>query len=167
MFQRTWSQVVQKINRSSSSFLDILYLGYCNWPWICSFYVDSCLVRPMSPLLAHAYILHREGYEKMRAFQKTWGNRPIHFDKFLCKIPSFRKYAVHPILAYQSKNPALMTKLTDQWNITISNYSFLTIFHWMSMVISLVLILICMGLVFRGGWWIWRKGIAKTPLISS
>jgi len=160
LFLRTWKKVCQSVSP-----FDILYLGYCNWPWLLSFYVSSCLVRPMSPLLAHAYIVSRSGYSKI---QRYWTDiletkKEIHFDKLLGQIPSFQKLAVHPILAYQSKNPALMTKLTDQWNIHISNPRFLTVFHWISILGSFLMIFIIAWILSHGMFWLFQFKRVRRP----
>lgn len=130
-FRSVWNT----LQRESSTGFDIFYLGYCNWPWIVSFFVSPHVIVPSSPLLAHAYILSRSGMQKVEAFVQHYGKQ-FHIDKLFCHIPSFRKRASHPLLCYQSKNPALLTRLTDRWNIHLSNPLFLQIFHWTSLLLG-------------------------------
>jgi len=150
LFRNTWRSIV-RYEEQTPAFFDILYLGYCNWPYLVSFMVNSALVRPVSPLLAHAYLLSRGGMKKIL---DAWDDdrshsAPIHIDRFFGTLGSLRRWATHPILCHQSKNPALMTKLLDRCNLDISNKKFLQIFHLLSILVSFLLVSGAVALLFK------------------
>jgi len=126
---------------------DIFYLGYCNWPILLSFFITKNIIKPYSPLLAHAYILSNSGIQKVLNYAEK--NSSIHIDKMFTKIPNFNKFASNPILTYQNKNPALMTKALDYLNISISNTNFLNSFHYISIIMSFIITFIFIYIIFN------------------
>lgn len=88
---------------------DICYLGYCPWPIPVSFWMTSDIVRIVSPYCAHAYVLSRQGMEKVLTHAKTRNlhHFDIHYDRFLAEIPNFIKYGIFPMVCFQSIDPAL------------------------------------------------------------
>jgi len=101
---------------------DIFYLGYCNWPFVCSFLVQSNIVKLHNTLLAHSFILNKRGMEKVLNYTEYGKkNMEAHFDKIIgSQIQSFYRYAAFPMISFQSKNPALLQKALDKLNIQLS-----------------------------------------------
>lgn len=117
----------------------ILFLGYCTWPLPLSFLVSRDVVRVYTPLTAHAYILNRHGMEKILMFCSKQSNTQHHFDKILCMIPGFRKYAIFPMMCFQENDPALYTKALDHIGINISFAKLSRLIEFFSVLLPFIL----------------------------
>lgn len=122
--------------------IDILYLGYLNWPyaWTSINYKDPFIVYPKSPLLLHAYILTENGRNRVLSFlekNNKYYEKDMHIDKFLL-LPSLglQKAALYPQMFYQ-KPPALFQKATDMLNLKVSFIKVLKINEFISIFIQL------------------------------
>jgi len=101
---------------------DVFYLGYCNWPYPCSWLINPHVVKVSCPLLTHSFILNRRGMEKILNYTEYGKlNMNQHFDKMIgtC-IKSLQRYAIYPMISFQSKNPALLQKALDKLNMQLS-----------------------------------------------
>ena len=54
-------------------------------------------------------------------------NHPPHIDKFYASLASFKKLALYPMIAFQSKEPALYSKAMDNFQINLSFNTFVRI----------------------------------------
>jgi len=139
---------------------DIFYLGYCNWPVLFSFLITPDVVRIYTPLAAHCYILNRHGMQKILNYTENGNkNMEIHIDKMFATIPSFRKYGIFPMIAFQKNNPALFTKACDKINMNISMKSASIVIQYCSIILPILLILITTLLFIK---LFWKKGITHT-----
>jgi hypothetical protein len=128
---------------------DVFYLGYCSWPWPVAFCKRREVVRVWSPLLCHAYMLHRRGMEKLLAFTADGTkNMDRHIDKMISTLPGMRKYARFPMVAFQKKDPALFVKGCDRLGIRVSLRTVSRLMEYISVVLPVVLVLLlCFFLV--------------------
>lgn len=129
---------------------DIFYLGYCNWPVMCSFFITSNIIKVTNPLLTHAYILNKQGIEKILNFTENGKkNMNMHIDKLFIKIPNFNKYAVYPLLAYQEKNAALFTKACDKLNLNLSMKTICKISQYISLLFPIIFIFLLVFILYK------------------
>jgi hypothetical protein len=125
---------------------DIFYLGYVNWPIPVSLFITTNILKLLSPLLAHSYILSRRGMEKILNYTEYGRNRmDEHIDKLYSTFPNFQKYGIYPMVAFQKKDPALMVKALDQMNLNISG---ITLAKWNENFCLIIPILILVLLAF-------------------
>lgn len=134
---------------------DIFFMGYCPWPVLSTFMVTRDVVRVMTPVCAHAYVLGRSGMEKMLMFLEEPQNRQHHFDKIFNLVPRFRKYAVFPMISFQEIGPALYVKAVDQLGINVSFVTMCRALEWTSLLVPVVIIGVIMVLLVR---FIQRRG---------
>jgi len=129
---------------------DAFYFGYCSWPWPVAFYARREVVRVWSPLLCHAYMLHRRGMEKLLAFTAD-GTRNMdrHIDKMISTLPGMRKYARFPMVAFQKKDPALFVKGCDRLGIRVSLRTVSRWLQYVSIVLPVVIVLLVCVLLVR------------------
>jgi len=123
---KTALPIVTKMNnfilKKPSSF-DILYMGYCNYPYMFSSFNirNPSIVRPFRPLCAHGYVVSRQGLEKILYYQKLlYPDFDGHIDKFYANCSFLRKKGVFPQFVFQEKPPALYTKACDIIGINLS-----------------------------------------------
>lgn len=128
---------------------DIFFMGYCPWPMVVSMMVTRDVVRVYTPVCAHAYVLNRRGMEKMLHFLETPENRSWHFDKIFNMIPTFRKYAVFPMLSFQEIGPALYTKAVDQIGVSMHFTTLCRTLEWVSLLIPMVILGILVMMVLQ------------------
>ena len=128
---------------------DIFFMGYCPWPMLSTFMVTRDVVRVVTPVCAHAYVLHRSGMEKMLMFLEEPQNRHHHFDKIFNLVPRFRKYAVFPMISFQETGPALYVKAVDQLGINVSFLTMCRALEWTSLLIPVVILGVIMVLLVR------------------
>lgn len=132
---------------------DIFYLGYCNWPMFCSFFVTSSVVKLWSPLNAHSYILSKRGMEKILNYTEYGRkNMDIHVDKMYSKIPNFYKYGAFPMFSFQNKDPALFLKACDKLNINISMRTSSILIQYVSLLLPLVVLVLFVYVLMRMFW---------------
>jgi hypothetical protein len=142
--------IVTKMNNfilTQPKSFDILYLGYCNYPFMFSAFnlKNPSIVRPFRPLCAHGYIVNREGLAKILYYQKlVYPTFDGHIDKFYATCSHLTKKAVFPQFIFQEKAPALYTKACDIIGV---NVSFDTICK-INENLSLVMCLLFYGLLF-------------------
>jgi len=133
--------------RNSPSW-DIFFLGYCNWPMVASFFVTTNVVRLWSPLAAHAYVLNRRGMQKILNYTENGKKLSQHVDKMYATMPLLQRYGMFPMIAFQSKEPALFTKACDKLNVNVSMKTLCIINQYLSLVIPLLIIgMIVFGLL--------------------
>jgi len=129
---------------------DIFYLGYCNWPVLCSFFITPHIVKLYTPLLAHAYLLNKQGMEKILNYtEKGHKNMDQHIDKMYTRIPSFHKFGMYPMMVHQTKNAALFTKACDKMNINVSMTSLCKINQSLSLCIPIIVIILFVIILLR------------------
>lgn len=128
---------------------DIFYLGYCPWPILFSLLTTRRIVRVYTPLTTHAYILSRSGMEKVLEYTKKNGTHTLHIDKLFSKIPSFRRFALFPMVSFQNQDPALYTKACDYLGVRFS-------FKTLSRILERVSVLIPFLLIFCICFLCWR-----------
>jgi hypothetical protein len=115
----------ENINRNQEKYInnflsknksyDILYLGYCNWPWMWSTWKNLHIVKPFSPLALHSYIINKKGMEKViHAIHHNPKLVDLHIDKVLAQNNILNKYAVYPMIGFQEKDPSLYEKAFDK-----------------------------------------------------
>ena len=122
---------------------DIFYLGYCNWPIPISFIRTKNIVKLLSPLCLHSYMLSRVGMEKILNYIENYNvNLNIHIDKVMNQIPNFTKYGIYPMIGFQEKTPALFKKGCKKMNIDFSFIKFCKYNEIISIIIPILLILI-------------------------
>jgi len=124
---------------------DICFLGYCLWPLLCSVLTTRDIVHVFTPLATHAYVMNRGGMEKLLEFTKHQQHRQWHFDKLVCKVPSFQKKAVFPMVAFQSKDPALYTKAMDHLGLNVSFGLMCRILEYVSVLLPILICLLVVG----------------------
>jgi hypothetical protein len=130
--QQRVSEWLQKHQRD----WDIFYLGYCLWPLFLSVFATRDVVRIYTPLTTHGYILNRQGMEKVLTFFDHGGERCLdHIDKIYQQMPHFRKYALFPMMCFQSSDPALYTKACDHLGVSIG---FSRVCRWVEFLAVLV-----------------------------
>lgn len=123
-----------------SSSWDIFFLGYCNWPLVASFFVTTNVVKLWSPLAAHAYILNRRGMQKILNYTENGQKLSQHVDKIYATMPLLQRYGMFPMIAFQSKEPALFTKACDKLNINISMRTLCIFNQYLSLFIPILII---------------------------
>ena len=130
---------------------DIFYLGYCNWPFLCSFLVNKDIVKLHSTLLAHAFILNRRGMEKILNYTEYGKiNMNCHFDKLIgTKVKSLQLYGAFPMIAFQNKNPALFQKALDKLNIQMNIKTLCRLNEIISLAIPFIIIVLIVYFVFK------------------
>ena len=128
---------------------DIFFMGYCPWPMLTSFMVTRDIVRVFTPVCAHAYVLNRNGMEKMLMFLETPENRQHHFDKIFNLIPGFRKYAAFPMISFQETGPALYTKAVDQLGVAIPFLTMCRALEWVSVILPVLILAVLVLVVVR------------------
>ena len=110
--------ILTKMNKyilNESHTFDILYLGYCNYPYVFSAIniFNPSIVRPFSPLCAHGYVVNREGLKKILYYQKLlYPTFDGHIDKFF-STSHLKKKALYPQVVFQQRPPALFVKACD------------------------------------------------------
>lgn len=124
---------------------DIFYLGYCPWPYLVSMWIHPNIVKIYSPLTTHAYILNRNGREKIISYYYQHPEiQHLHIDKiFSMKIP-LRKYAIFPAICFQEKDPALYTKAMDYVGINIPFSLLSKGFEYFSLLTPLLVFIIAL-----------------------
>ena len=141
------SQKLKRINTwlQTNKKWDIMYLGYCNWPYLVSFFITRDIVKVWSPVAAHSYILNRRGMQKILHYTE-YGKTNIncHVDKMYTKIPNLQKYAIFPMISFQNKDPALFVKACDLCNIKISMKTASIMIQYISLLLPILLI-VCIG----------------------
>lgn len=152
IFDSISEQKMETINRWLDEHeWDIFYLGYCNWPYIVSFpTLTPGIIRPMSPLTAHGYLVSKSGMTKiLDILMKEPKNKLLHIDKFYAQTKDFKKYGIFPMICHQDKNPALFLKACDKMNL--KNIEFKRICQcneWISIIIFLILVFIFVIFIF-------------------
>lgn len=142
--------IVTKMNNfilTQPKSFDILYLGYCNYPFVFSALNlrNPSIVRPFRPLCAHGYVVNREGLAKILYYQKlVYPTFEGHIDKFYATCSHLRKKSMFPQFIFQDKPPALYTKACDIIGV---NVSFDTICK-LNEIFSVVMCLFLYGLLF-------------------
>lgn len=122
---------------------DIMYLGYCNWPYPISFMINLNVVKVWSPVATHCYILNRRGMQKILNYTENGKiNMNMHIDKMYTKIPNLQKYAIFPMIAFQNKEPALFLKACDLMNIKCSMKTASIVVQYLSLLLPLIFIFI-------------------------
>jgi len=147
----TWrDRLLSWVHPSHHHVWDILYLGYCPFPLILSFWTAPGFIRVFTPLTSHAYVLNRHGMEKILGYASTTeGKKPCHIDKMFTKIPSMRKYAVFPMMAFQKKDPALYLKACDHISTHISFTTLCKTFEWLSLFFPILFLFLLIWFVYR------------------
>ena len=124
---------------------DIFYLGYCNWPIPISFYRSKNIVKLMSPLCLHSYLLNYSGMTKILNHVENYEmDINIHIDKMMNQIPNFTKFGIYPMIGFQEKIPALFKRGCKKMNIDFSFTQFCKYNETISIIIPVVFILILM-----------------------
>lgn len=122
---------------------DIFYLGYCNWPIPISFFRTKNILKLISPLCLHSYILNSDSIDKiLNHTQQNQLDQDIHIDKMINSIPGFTKYGMYPMIGFQEKLPALFKKGCKKMNINFSFIKFCKYNETISIIIPMVLVLI-------------------------
>lgn len=104
---------------------DIFYLGYVNWPILWSSFSNPFVIKPFSPLTAHAYIINRNGIQKiLEMIQTNPELQSIHIDKLLATSKTIKKKAAFPMISFQEKDPSLYLKACDKIGIYIDFIKF-------------------------------------------
>ena len=104
---------------------DIFYLGYVNWPILWSSFCNPFVIKPFSPLTAHAYIINRNGIQKiLEMIQTNPELQSIHIDKLLATSKTIKKKAAFPMISFQEKDPSLYLKACDKIGIYIEFIKF-------------------------------------------
>lgn len=129
---------------------DILYLGYCNWPWIMSTFQNLFIVKPYSPLTLHAYIMNKKGIDKVLSIiENNSSLNKLHIDKLFQQEKTINKYAVYPMIAFQEKDPSLYTKACDKIGIYLNFKSFCRFNEIISLLLPIFMtIFICIFFYF-------------------
>jgi len=129
---------------------DILYLGYTNWPWLWSTFHNFYIIQPKSPLLLHAYVITKQGIDKMlNLVEQNPQYQNIHIDKVFAQEKTIQKYATFPMIAYQDKDPSLYTKACDKLGIHVEFNSFCKFNEFVSLLIPFILVIILLGLFLK------------------
>lgn len=133
---------ISKMIQSDKSW-DIIYLGYCPWPCVFSFFVQKNMVRLFTPLTSHAYILNTSSMMKITEyFYQNNHAVSMHIDKLFSSIPNLKKYGVFPSISFQEKDPALFVKAMDFCGLSIP-FSYLSrIMEYTAVGIPFVILLI-------------------------
>jgi hypothetical protein len=118
---------------------DLCYLGYAQWPFLFSTFtfMNPNIVKVTSPLCAHGIIFSRKGMKKILDFSEK--NKIMHVDK-LYRLSNTSKFAVFPMIAFQSKEPALFEKALDIININISFRTICRVLEIVSLLVPFVII---------------------------
>lgn len=128
---------------------DIFFLGYCQWPVLLSFMVHRNVVKLMSPLTAHAYILNRKGMQKiLQAMQVDLKRYEQHIDKIYASIPNFNKYGAFPMVSFQEKCPGLYLKACDKLGQRILFSTWCKWNEWISLLIPILLFILFIIVVY-------------------
>lgn len=128
---------------------DIFFMGYCPWPVLMTLMVTRDVVRVLTPVCAHAYVLNRRGMEKMLMFLEDPAHQQHHFDKVFNLIPRFSKYAAFPMISFQETGPALYTKAVDQLGFNIPFTTTCRALEWTSVFLPVVFLALAVVLVMR------------------
>ena len=135
--QKRWENVETFLKLYQEEW-DIFYLGYCNWPYLWSYFIRPSILRLSSPLTAHSYILNRKGmYKILKTIEKNPQCRNMHIDKLYTKIPRFKKLGLFPMVCFQEKCPGLYLKACDMMGVRVlfSTYSICN--QWISILIPI------------------------------
>lgn len=137
-----WKRMESWLEKNKNTW-DIFFLGYCQWPYMFSFMVHRNIVKLTSPLTAHAYILNRNGMEKiLQAMQVEPKRHNQHVDKIFASIPHFNKYGAFPMICFQEKCPGLYLKACDKLGQRILFSTWCKWNEWISLLIPILLFLI-------------------------
>ena len=127
---------------------DIFYFGYCQWPLLISYFVNTDIVRVMMPQAIHCYCLSRRGMKKIiYKFENHYKNESA--DIFFAKDFSLKKYAIYPQINFQSVDPKFYKAAVEKLGITISFEKMSKISENLSLVIPVILVLVCLWLIYR------------------
>ena len=148
----TWTQssankmipIVNAYIKKNQNKFDMLYLGYINHPYICSYFnvFNFNIVRPVSPLTAHAVIITKQGIEKILYYHRTlYPAFNVHLDKFYSTCTALNKTAVFPQYIFQDKQPALYVKAMDKLGLKIPFNLVCKINEILSILVSFLLFL--------------------------
>jgi hypothetical protein len=149
--KKKWDRVNKWL--STKNKWDIFYFGYCNWPILFSFFITRDIIRLYSPLAAHSYILNRRGMQKILNYTENGNkNMNIHIDKMFSILPNFHKYAIFPMISFQSKDPALYTKACDKMNINISMKTLCKTIQYLSLFLPILFIILLSWILIRLFW---------------
>ena len=127
----------------SGKIWDIIYMGYCPWPCLFSYFVQKNMVRLFTPLTSHAYILNTTSMMKITDFFDKHDNAVfMHIDKLFSTIPNLKKYGVFPSISFQDKDPALFVKAMDFCGLSIP-FSYLSrVMEYVAISIPFIIILL-------------------------
>ena len=142
VFPKIYPKQNKVVNRwlTENKSYDILYLGYCNWPWIWSTFRNSYIVKPAYPLTLHSYIINRKGMDKvLNLIQSNPKLEDLHIDKLLAQEKSLHKFAVFPMIGFQAKDPSLYSKACDKLGIYVNFTTFCRINEYVSLIIPIFL----------------------------
>jgi hypothetical protein len=124
---------------------DIFFLGHCCWPPI-SIYINNDILKPMYPLLAHAYVINGKSMQKVlnsfRSYKKT------HFDKIFC-LSKFNMYACFPSIAFQKKPPAIFKEISDRLNTNINFNSICYTTERLAIILPFIILFITVFILYR------------------
>ena len=111
-----------------------------NWPILWTSFVHPFVVKPFSPLTAHAYIINRNGINKiLDMIQQNPALKDHHIDKLLANESSINKKAAFPMISFQEKDPSLYLKACDKIGIYIDFIKFSRINENISIYIPFVI----------------------------
>ena len=90
-----------------------------------SSFSNPFVIKPFSPLTAHAYIINRNGIQKiLEMIQTNPELQSIHIDKLLATSKTIKKKAAFPMISFQEKDPSLYLKACDKIGIYIDFIKF-------------------------------------------
>lgn len=119
---------------------DVFYFGQCGWPIFLSIPIKKDIVKVFTPLMAHSYVLSREGMRKVLEYYN--GNEMLHFDKLLCNATK-NKYASFPSIVHQNVAPALYSKALRKMNLPhIDHIKFFTFTDYFSISIFIIVVMV-------------------------
>jgi hypothetical protein len=126
---------------------DIFYFGFAPWPVLFSIPICMHIIKPITPLLAHAYILSRSGMEKVLKYYNK--NANIHIDKLFVKAKLYA-YAPFPSFIHQKDPPALYIKSFKKMGISSFNHK--TVFRvteYISLILFFIVIIILIVIIYK------------------
>ena len=128
---------------------DIFFLGHCPWPPI-SLPVNSFIVKPFFPMLAHAYIINGRSMKNVLNNFKQY--KKTHFDKIF-SLTNFKMYACFPSISCQTKPPAIFKEIMERINLNMDFNKLCYILEILSIILTFtltfILILLLVYIIYK------------------
>jgi hypothetical protein len=121
---------------------DILYFGHCPWPVMFSTFRTIDIVKVISPLLGHCYLLSYRGMSKViNIYRKL---KSIQLEKLLI-ASNLNSFAIFTSIAHQIEAPGLYRKAMEKLGMNIPHNTLFTVCEYIAVLIPIitVVVLVC------------------------